>query len=60
MPRKPLSRSWTADEIAQLATLLREGKSYDQIARRLRRTVLGVSRQVRKMAESEGRPDERG
>jgi DNA-binding NarL/FixJ family response regulator len=53
MARKPLFRSWTADEIAVLETLLREGKTYRQIARRLKRSEAAVGHQARRLAESE-------
>ena len=39
MPRRPLSRRWTQEDSALLEKLLREGKDYHQIARRLKRSV---------------------
>ena len=43
MARKPLRRAWTPEDMALLANLLREGKGYGQIARKMNRSrkVLG-------------------
>jgi hypothetical protein len=42
MGRKPLTRPWTAQEDAFVAKLLREGKDYHYIARRLKRSAHAV------------------
>ena len=39
MPRKLIKRPWTPEDTALLAKLLREGKDYQQISRRMNRSV---------------------
>lgn len=42
MLRKSLSRPWTPEDTDILASLIREGRSYEQIARRMNRTTGSV------------------
>jgi len=60
MPRKPLIQPWTAEDSALLAKLLREGKSYDQIARHMKRTASAVREHSKRLRESEWRRGGRG
>ena len=61
MPRKPLSRPWTPEEIALLSKLLRDDEDLHHIARKLKRSASAIRLQKRKLAQSERRrPGERG
>ena len=51
-PRHRLRR-WTGEDIALLAQLLREGKSYEEIAKRTRYSILSIKDQARRLTESE-------
>ena len=59
MARRPLSRPWTAEETALVANLFRAGKSYDQIARQLKRSSSAVRRHAR-LAQSKRQPGASG
>ena len=59
MARRPLSRPWTAEETALVANLLRAGKSYDQIARQLKRSSSAVRCHAR-LTQSKRHPGARG
>ena len=56
MPRKSLKRPWTPEDTALLAKLLREGKSNNEIARKMSRSRAAVGQHVRRLTESERRP----
>ena len=60
MARKLLRRPWTPQDTALLVQLLREGKDYGQIARKMNRSVETVRIYARRLAESERRLGERG
>ena len=60
MPRKLIKRPWTSEDTALLAKLLREGKDYQQISRRMNRSVETVRIYAKRLAESERRPGGRG
>ena len=60
MARKLLRRPWTPQDTALLVQLLREGKDYGQIARKMNRSVETVRIYARRLAESERRSDGRG
>ena len=60
MPRKLIKRPWTPEDTALLAKLLREGKDYQQISRRMNRSVETVRIYAKRLAESERRPGGRG
>jgi DNA-binding NarL/FixJ family response regulator len=59
MPRRPLTRRWTPEEISLLSKLLREGEDLHRIARKLKRSASVVRLQKRKLAQSQRRPSER-
>jgi hypothetical protein len=42
-------RSWSVEDVSILENMLREGASYDDIARRLKRTNKGIQQRVAKM-----------
>jgi hypothetical protein len=57
MARKPLFKFWTAEDGALLAELLREGRDYKTIARRLKRSAESVRQHAKRLAEPRsGRP----
>ena len=60
MARKLLRRPWTPENIALLAKLLREGKDYQQISRRMNRSAETVRIYARRLKESERPPGEWG
>jgi hypothetical protein len=60
MARKSLIRPWTAGDSTLLEQLLREGKSYDQIARRMKRSQSGVKHRAERLTGSERRRSELG
>ena len=60
MARKLLRRPWTPEDTTLLVQLLREGKDYGQIARKMNRSVETVRIYARRLAESERRSDGRG
>ena len=55
MARKPLRRAWTPEDTALLATLLREGKDYGQIARKMNRSSAVLRFYAKGLAQSEPR-----
>jgi DNA-binding NarL/FixJ family response regulator len=59
MARRPLSRAWTPEDTASLAKLLREGKDYHQIARKMKRSFQTVRLYAKRAPQPERRPGER-
>jgi len=53
MTRTPLIRPLTEPDVALLSKFLRQGKTYDQIARHLRCSVSRVDHYARSLAKSE-------
>jgi hypothetical protein len=59
MARRPLSRAWTPEDTASLAKLLQEGKDYDKIARKMKRSTETVRIYAKRLPQLERRPGER-
>jgi len=55
MARKPLRRAWTPEDTALLANLLREGKGYGQIARKMNRSRAVIRVYANRLAQPEPR-----
>ena len=53
MPRRPLRRRWTPEDDEVLASLLREGKDYSEIARKMNRSSNALRLHTKKVAQSE-------
>ena len=60
MPRRPLIHRWTPEDTALLAKLLREGKTYVQIAREMKCSPSAVRNHASRLAKSERRTGGRG
>jgi len=58
MARKPLRRAWTPEDTALLANLLREGKGYGQIARKMNRSRKVLRFYANRLAQPEPRRHE--
>ena len=59
MPWRPINRRWTPADDELLVKLLREGKSFVIVARRMKRTPLAVRHRAGRL-RSEPQPGERG
>ena len=58
MARKPLRRAWTPEDTALLANLLRVGKGYGQIARKMNRCPRVLRFYANRLEQSEPRRHE--
>jgi DNA-binding NarL/FixJ family response regulator len=56
MARKPLSRRWTPADTVLLAKLLREGKDFRQIGRKMKRSAETIRAYAKRLALSQRRP----
>jgi hypothetical protein len=59
MARKLLRRAWTPEDTASLGKLLQQGKDYDQIARKLKRSTETVRLYAKRLPLPKRRPGER-